>query len=210
VGYSSERNGGGDVYARSADGVGAERQLTAAGPYRNSPHANLAGDLVAIGPGPDGSADLLVFRAAEPDVTIPFAASPGVGDDGEFSPDSRLLAYMSARTGNAEVYVAPYPEGPTTHEWKVTTTGGAVPQWSLDGRSLFYWTRSGIWRVQVTSTEPFETGSSQLFVEYEGPENGWDVAPDGSHIIGIEALPPPRPRLIPNWFAELKRRLPTR
>ncbi len=45
---------------------------------------------------------------------------------------------------------------------------------------------------------------------YTSARLGWDVSADGSYVLAIEELEPPRPRLVLNWFEELERRLPTR
>jgi serine/threonine-protein kinase len=208
--YASERNRAGDIYARSVDGVGAERQLSFAPPYRNEPHANSAGDIAAQGVASGEANAIWVFQANDLDAGVPFAASRGLDDNPQFSPDSAFLAYDSNRSGTTEVYVAPYPAGSSEYEWKVTTNGGERPRWEANSRALFYAADGAIWRVPVTQTSPFQTGVPELFVEFDGSPVGWDVAPDGRSIIAIEDLAPPRPQLILNWFDELTRRLPPR
>lgn len=209
--YVSERDGGGDIYARSADGVGAERPLTATRPYRNDPHGTRSGDVAAQIADPDtGSDDIWVYAADDLEAGTPFAASEGSEAEPRFSPDARFLAYASNRSGRYEVYVAPYPQGPGTHEWKVTTEGGRAPRWTGDGRFVFYLADGRIWRTPVTQTDPFRTGSPELFAQYGGDAVGWDVAADGSHVIAIDELESPRPQLLLNWFTELERRLPAR
>ena len=51
------------------------------------------------------------------------------------SPDGRWLAYVSNRTGQGEVWVQGYPEGPVI---RVSNNGGYEPRWSADGKSLYY------------------------------------------------------------------------
>ena len=211
LGWVSERNGRGDIYSRAVDGVGAERQLTSDDRYRNRPHAAPSGDVAAsIGAPETGNEDIWVYAAADLATGRIFAGSEGTDTEPRFSVDSRFLAYTSNRTGRYEVYVAPYPEGPGTHEWKVTTEGGRAPHWTADSRYLFYLADGQIWRTPVIQTEPFRTGLPEVFAEYRGSEESWDVAADGSHVIAIEELVPPRPRLILNWFTELERQLTSR
>ncbi len=45
----------------------------------------------------------------------------------EFSPDEKWLAYTSRESGNAEVYVEPFPA--TGARWQVSSHGGAEPHW---------------------------------------------------------------------------------
>jgi serine/threonine-protein kinase len=52
------------------------------------------------------------------------------------SPSGRLIAYNSQETGNREVYVRPLPgPGPRV---LVSLEGGVLPEWSSDGRTLYY------------------------------------------------------------------------
>ena len=53
-----------------------------------------------------------------------------------FSPDGRWMAYNSNESGDMEVYVTQFP-GPGG-KWQVSTNGGTEPQWSADGREIFY------------------------------------------------------------------------
>ena len=53
-----------------------------------------------------------------------------------FSPDGRWLAYASEESGKREIYVQPFP-GPGG-KVPVSTDGGGFPQWSPNGRELFF------------------------------------------------------------------------
>ena len=52
------------------------------------------------------------------------------------SPDGRYLAYTSNESGRNEVYVQLFPD--RSEKWQVSTRGGNEPQWSGDGREIFY------------------------------------------------------------------------
>ena len=56
--------------------------------------------------------------------------------EGQFSPDSRWLAYASNESGRYEVYVRPFPDA--GGNWQVSTGGGSQPRWRADGKELFY------------------------------------------------------------------------
>lgn len=205
IGYSSERFGGGDVFVRAADGNGPETHLIKGDPYPNSPHMSPNGDIVARVLG-----DIWIYPGADPENPTEFVKSEFSESNPQFSADGHFVAYVSNRSGQNEVYVAPYPEGPDTHEWKVTIDGGDRPRWTGDGGYLFYVTGDSIMRARVTQTQPFQTGPAEAFADFKGQALGWDVSADGSYVIAIEELNPPRPRLVLNWFVELERRLPTR
>lgn len=88
----------------------------------------------------------------------PLAIETGfAADEAEFSPDQKLVAYHSSRTGRAEVYLTPFP--PTGERWQVSPDGGVQPHWSADGRWLYYASLTGeLERVAVSSALPQRTG----------------------------------------------------
>ena len=64
--------------------------------------------------------------------------------------------------------------------------------------------------VDVVDDVRFVTTEPEIFVTGVEPQSwNWDVAPDGSYVIAVERRPPPRLRVILNWFGELKRLVPT-
>jgi serine/threonine-protein kinase len=126
------------------------------------------------------------------------------------SPDGRWLAYSSDETGRQEVYVRPFPnigDG----KWVVSTGGGVSPVWSPTGKELSYMSGRSLMSVAFAEQNaafsaapperlfdgPFETGSPQF-----------DISPDGSYFVMVEADPDARPtqiHLVLNWIAELTR-----
>jgi Tol biopolymer transport system component len=142
----------------------------------------------------------------------------------EFSPDSRLLAYVSNESGTQEVYVQAYP-GPG-EKVRVSTSGGFEPVWSRNGRELFYRssTREGqqFFSATVTSVSPFRTDTPRLLFEtrtfeYDstGPIRSWEVSPDGQRFLLLRFAPSTdKPvtsmHVVLNWTEELKRRAPAR
>jgi Tol biopolymer transport system component len=55
--------------------------------------------------------------------------------NGTLSPNGRWLAY-TLLSGQAEIYVVAYRGG--QGKWQVSPNGGQVPQWSKDGKELYY------------------------------------------------------------------------
>ena len=68
--------------------------------------------------------------------SVAFARSDFNESSGRFSPDGRWVAYVSDESGRWEAYVRPFPSG--AGKWRISTDGGAQPQWSRDGKELFY------------------------------------------------------------------------
>jgi serine/threonine protein kinase len=56
--------------------------------------------------------------------------------EGQFSPDGRLVAFVSNDSGQFEVFVQSFPEG--NGRKQVSTAGGSQVRWSNDSREIFY------------------------------------------------------------------------
>jgi len=132
IAYTSNRNSGGGLYARTI-GTGSEELLLPAA------EAGIASDW---SPGDQ----MLLYQRDEDLWSLPMRGSGRKPfpvsqtkfeeREGKFSPDGRWLAYVSNGSGPFEVYVQPFPgPGQTV---RVSTHGGAQVQWRADGRELFY------------------------------------------------------------------------
>ena len=75
----------------------------------------------------------LPLDAAAP---APVVSGPFTAGGGRFSPDGQLVAYQSDESGSTEVYVQPWPV--TSEKWRISTSGGQVPQWRPSGGELYY------------------------------------------------------------------------
>ena len=88
------------------------------------------------GAGAEAANDLWVAPLDGDRKPIPFLVRPFTDTQAQISPDGRFIAYSSNESGTQEVYVMDFPK--PTGKWKVSTEGGAEPQWRRDGRELFY------------------------------------------------------------------------
>jgi serine/threonine-protein kinase len=127
---------------------------------------------------------------------------------------------VSNESGNFEVYVRPFP-GPGGR-WQVSTGGGGYPQWSRNGKELFYRTEdSKIMVVTYTpSGDSFHADKPQLWSSGQftdrGPGNGnFDLHPDGKRFAVLkvagteEAAAVNKVSFIFNFFDELRRKVPS-
>lgn len=133
------------------------------------------------------------------------------------SPDGRWMAYVSAETGDMEVYAQAFPELGGKH--RVSTQGGIQPRWSRDGRELFYRStgdRPKIVSVAAQTRGGFHVGHPKpLFddvfdVSIAYNRANYDVAPDGRFVFVEKAPEAPAPRqivLIPDFARELRQKL---
>ena len=128
----------------------------------------------------------------------------------EFSPDGRLLAYVSDESGRDEIYVVDYPslENKTT----VSLDGGVQPAWSPSGTELFY--RNG---NQMLAADVVSSGTPRVLFEKPyrlGPFAGaaYVVAPDGQHFVMMsvdESSEVRQINVVVDWFEDLKRLVPS-
>jgi hypothetical protein len=136
-----------------------------------------------------------------------------------FSPDGRWIAYRSSESGPIEVYVRPFPAG-RGGKWQISTGGGLYPNWSKNGRELFYETTDN--RIMVVdytaSGETFLPGKPRLWTDkqifFPGTSN-LALAPDGKRFA-VFPMPeasgsdkgPVHVTFLLNFLDELRRRIP--
>jgi Tol biopolymer transport system component len=142
-----------------------------------------------------------------------FAASPADQGSPRFSPDGRWIAYDSDETGRFEIYLRRFP-GPGG-KFPVSGEGGSRPQWSQDGRRLFYRTDDAIWVSTLEGQDgALRIGKARRLVELESIYlPSLVVAPDEERFMLVrneEARMDSSSRLtfVFNWFEELERLVP--
>ena len=130
--------------------------------------------------------------------------------DARISPDVRWLAYVSDESGRWEVYAQPFlsPGG----KWQISSNGGAQPQWSHDGKELFYVASDQtLMAVPVHAGESLDPGAPkplfQLLTPNDAISSSYDVAPDDQRFlvstrVGEEVSAPLT--VVINWTATLK------
>jgi eukaryotic-like serine/threonine-protein kinase len=135
----------------------------------------------------------------------------------ELSPDGKWLAYISDESGSYEIYVQSFTaEGKLGAERKrISSNGGIVPNWSSDGKELFYVDRDGqMMAVAVnTSGAEFQKGATtalfktRMFAD-ASVFHEFAVSHDGQRFLVGTLLgdtKSPRPTVILNWPAALKK-----
>jgi hypothetical protein len=124
------------------------------------------------------------------------------------SPNGRLMAYWSG----GQVWVSPFGKNSEFH-LQVSTTGGGMPRWSSDGRTLFFKTSSAIMAAAVVTSPSLDVGVPRVVVKGEylgaGGTKYWDVAPDGRFLLMKPVPAEPSIQVVLNWVEELKRLVPT-
>jgi Tol biopolymer transport system component len=241
IAFMSDREGATQIFWQSADGSGGADRLT-----RNPP--TTAADILNIPYSWSSDGRLLTFVKVVPTSGAEFwglqvgsstaaerpASTDAIHDvqriplqvrspDGapQLSPDGRWLAYASDdESGHREVFVQPYP-GPGG-KWQVSTDGGNEPQWSHDGRELFYRNGDSMMAVDTATQAGFAAGKPrQLFSgRYLRTSAAWvrpnyDVSADSQRFLMLkpveqERAPLTQINVVLNWSEELKRLVPTK
>ena len=113
----------------------------------------------------------------------------------QVSPDGRWLAYTSNEGGDPQIYLTRWPS--VEGKWRITKETAAMPRWAGNSRTLYFLTADRrIFRATVApgSSEPVLGLPEELFrTNYDGNYTArtsrWDVLPDGSGFLVLEALP---------------------
>jgi Tol biopolymer transport system component len=113
--------------------------------------------------------------------------------NGRFSPDGRLLAYMSNEKDvlTMQVYVRPFdsakPDAPAGPAVQVTNVkGGAGGMlWRQDGKEMYFLTRDReAMAVDITTTPQVQIGTPRLLFKFSDPLVGaGDASPDGQRFV---------------------------
>jgi serine/threonine-protein kinase len=146
----------------------------------------------------------------------PLLATPFVEGGVRFSPDGRWIAYFSNESGRGEVYVRSFPEGSSRQQ--ISTSGGDLPTWNLQGGELFYKEGNRMMVVAVETGATFRAGKPSPLFETPGEVfsglGSYDVSPDGQRFLltapGQNARKTERIDVVVNWFVELKRKFPAK
>jgi Tol biopolymer transport system component len=137
-----------------------------------------------------------------------------------FSPDGRLLAYMSNETGRDDVFVQSFGGSGPRGKRQVSVGGGAEPVWAPDGRDLFYRDGDKMMAVAIETEPELSVGTPRLLFEGrflpvlsgDDPGGSYDISLDGQRFLMIKReqdLVPTELIVVLNWFEELKRLVPT-
>jgi serine/threonine-protein kinase len=167
---------------------------------------------------PDGSRILFQVSAGESATreeiwTYDFATrrverafeSPGNAMSARWSPDGRLLAYVSDESGAPEVYVRRIGDRAST---PVSTAGGDAPRWRADGRELFYRAPDGtIMSVAMALGDAASPSKPRVAVAnppFSTAAHSLSVTSDATRFVAYGRGEPAVFTLILDWTARMK------
>jgi serine/threonine-protein kinase len=159
-----------------------------------------------------GSRHLMVLENGRDTVARPLLSSPSDNYAMSVSPDGKWLAYVSTESGQAEVYVRPFPAVDSAR-FSISVGGGSEPVWRRDGTELFFRNARGdLYATPVTTGAHFDHAEPVLL--FTGPGlaqqeyfRAYDVASDGQRFLMVSSGGGDAPALnvVFNWRNELER-----
>jgi hypothetical protein len=115
-----------------------------------------------------------------------YLASPADEQGLTVAPDGTLALFSTDESATTRVWMREFPR--PIGKWLVSPRAGAVPRWSADDRSAWYWVRATpldtLLRVTVTAGASPSVSPPQVMaiIDASGVEN-WDLHPDGRRFV---------------------------
>jgi Tol biopolymer transport system component len=219
VAFQSDRDGDLAIFRQRADGSQQAERLTK--PEQETSHVpdswSPDGRHLLYEVNSESKFSLWVFSVQD-QKGAPFGGvqSSSVPPAAAFSPDGRWVAYQSDEIPNPTIFVQQFP-GPGVPQ---RIARGRHPQWSSDGKQLFYTSQARIFEVKVSSQPGFTftapTLAAQGFTNPVMPRN-YDVSADGNRFLGVtdaagqsslRTTAVRRIDVVLNWFEDLKHLAP--
>ncbi len=182
IAYASPRNGKVGLYRRRSDGSGAEELLLAGTDQQIAPSSwSRDGKHLFYTAVAGGQGEVWVLPL-DGDRKPSLVLAPG--GEGQLSPDGHWLAYQSGLSGAIEIYVVPFGGG--QGKWQVSPNGGEIPQWSRDGKELFFLDRNDTFSsvpVNYVNGAPQFGAVQTLPSTWSAPNAVFEVSPDSKKIL---------------------------
>jgi serine/threonine protein kinase len=215
--YSSQRDSKFSIYQRLASGAAGDELVLASG------RGNIYVDdwsrdgkylIYEADNGAETKLDIMVLPLTGERKPYPYVWSQFNETHARLSPDGRWLAYVSDESGRAEVYVQSFPD--PSGKWQISVAGGDQPQWSDDGKELYYMAVDrNLMSVPISSASGFEAGRPVVLFptrtqisSLTDDRNTYAPNRDGTKFL-ISTLVDDRNAhpltLVLNWASELKR-----
>ena len=139
----------------------------------------------------------------------------------EISPDGKWLVHGSVESGDAQIFVRPFPNV-EDNKIQISSDGGREPLWSRDGTEIFFRNGDKMMSVPVETGPEFSFGTPEIVFKsdsyYADPlgVREYDVSLDGQRFLMLKPEVPLEDTVITefvvveNWFEEIRRTAPVR
>jgi serine/threonine protein kinase len=193
--FASNRDGGiFNLYWKSATGTGDDELLFKSRNNKMPTDVSFDGTMLLYDEqDPKTNNDLWLLSLSKEPKPKQLLSSNFIEQGATFSPDKRWIAYTSNESGQFEVYVRDFPS--SGGKWQVSASGGNRPQWSPDGRELFYSSNNlELMAVDLVGTlagSQFKGGPAQSLFRGLIPgstmRNSFDVIKGDKRILALQA-----------------------
>jgi serine/threonine-protein kinase len=163
--------------------------------------------------------DVYGVRPGRDSVPTPLLTGPYMEDGPALSPDRKWLAYQSNESGQAEIFVRPFP-ATSTGRWQISRRGGFAAVWARNGRELFFESLDGeLMSVAINTGPTFSPGEPRrLFPPIDGALGSaaipyYDVTPDSRGFVMVRSVAVPQAPgsgqlvVVENWLTELEQKM---
>jgi len=121
-----------------------------------------------------------------------------------FSPDGRLVAYVSDVSGHDEVYLQLRDDAESRTQ--VSVDGGRAAMWSPLGDRLYFRQGALMMEADIHTEDGLAVDAPKQVFGPNWTVGSYDVMPDGEHFLAVEYSPDAAPKridLVLNWPALL-------
>ncbi|MCM2314463.1 MAG: hypothetical protein NDJ92_04830, partial [Thermoanaerobaculia bacterium] len=207
--FTSARQGRGDIFRKASAGTGAEELVAKDANFKLISSMSSDGTravIQAVVAGKNGW-DVSLLSLSDGKISE-FLQTPFNEAYPAFSPDGRLLAYMSAESGRGEIYVQSL--GEDGGKWQISTDGGYGPRWLKGGKELVFMSLDDkAMSVDIQFEPEFSASVPRMLFETKARAiTGimWDATPDGNRFlinrpIDVKGVVPVT--IVQNWPAAL-------
>jgi Tol biopolymer transport system component len=152
IAYTSNREGPYKLFVRNLSDGHEEKLYEGPGDYQTSLQWSHDGKYITFSMSPPQGVLHDVWYIDLGDRKLQgFANTPAEDRAPKISPDSKWLAYSSDVSGVREVYIRSFPDGKVTKQ--VTYGGGDVPDWSPDGKTLYFRQKGILYSVPISPAD---------------------------------------------------------
>ena len=127
-----------------------------------------------------------------------------------FSPDGRLIAYLSNETGIQEAWVRSLDSPASTI--MVSSGGASSPVWSPSGSELFFLAQTNMLSARILAQPTLRSEKARTLFPVPTPmfKRRFDISPDGKRFVVVRggSATSGEVTVIMNWLKELQKRVP--
>jgi DNA-binding winged helix-turn-helix (wHTH) protein/Tol biopolymer transport system component len=132
----------------------------------------------------------------------PLTETPFDEQEGRFSPDGRWIVYSSDESGTREIYVRSFP-GPA-RQYRISWGGGRLPQWSPDGKRIYYLTPSERLMEVSVRLGASRAGPTRFLFVIPGESSEYEVVANKGFLINEQLTTwHDPPTVVLNWTSLL-------